>query len=251
MNYSQRGIKIIFFVFCSFFISCKENLILNDHVKYSSSLPIYKKMELHDLLSKYRFTLTSLGVATILYFHGEALFKSVKNNPVPCFLAGYFFWNYMIDVIIKNCQIDQTKKIFLLSRAMSRNLLCIFAVRNTMRKLCVDQNKCFSEQVFLDMIIQATGRSIEELESFTFELLKMSINEMSFLQSEIHPSDIEEKIYLLCKDCITIKEMIVACKNDKDIYSLLIKFSLDPEKFYEKTMYQLCYIFSKKFSYFL
>ena len=251
MNDFQQGIKIVFLFFCSFFIFPPQQLILNNEIKYSSSLPIHKKLQLHDLLSKYRFSLSSLGIAAVLYCNYSVLIENFKKYPVLYFLMGYFLWNYIVDLTIKNCQLDQTKKIFLLSRAMSRNLLSIFAVRNTMQKLCVEQKKCFNEQNFLNMIVQATGRSIEELESFTLELLKMSIHDMSALQSEMYASDIEEKIYFFCKDCITIKEMIVACKNDEDIYDLLVEFSLDPENYYEQTMYQLCYIFSKKFSYFL
>ncbi len=251
MNYPQQSFKVIFLVFFPLIIFSKQELVLNDQANYDSYVSTYKKIELYDLLSKYRVSLGSLGILTVLYFNYETLSLNIKNYPIPWFIGFCFFWNYMVDVAIKNCQIDQIKKNFLLFRAMSRNLLCMFAVRNTMQKLCNDQNKCFNEQDFLNMIIQATGRSIEELEKFTFELLKISTHQISSLESQTQTADIEEKVYFLCKNCITIKEMIIACKNDKDTYNLLIKFSLDPQNFYEKTMYQLCYIFSKKFSYFL
>ena len=214
-------------------------------------VPVVKDLRLQKWISQCRCIIIPVIVAATLYFNKEKVVENIVQHPMPFALISYFLGNCIIDSVSKYRQINQTLDFFLFSQAMSRYMLCMLAIKNTMLRLKVTKGIDFNEQDFDAIIIKNTGYSIAELETFTFELLSSSIHSINNLCIDMNTIDIEEKIYFLFKEQIALEQMLVVCKDDAMIYAELTKFHDHPEEEYEFVIKKFCALVHQHFNYFI
>ncbi|MFA5998501.1 MAG: hypothetical protein WC747_00575 [Candidatus Babeliales bacterium] len=213
--------------------------------------PVVNDLQIQQWLSKSRLIMIPTIVAIALYVKKESIANMIADYPLTFLATSCFACNYLIDTISKYRQINQTLNYFLFSQSMSRYMLCAMAIKNTMKQQCEIKNISFDEDDFFKAIQAETGHSFQELESFTFELINSSLHSISNLCIDMHKTDIEEKIYFLFKDKISIEQMLFLSKNDKKLHSELLKFYNNPEQQYQHITTTLCTLLKKHLNCFL
>ncbi|MBP6892483.1 hypothetical protein KBB68_02785, partial [Candidatus Babeliales bacterium] len=214
-------------------------------------VPVVEELRLQGMISKCRLIVIPIIIVLTLYCNQKKIVQMIEKDPFPFALLAYFLGNCVIDSIAKYRQIDQTLEFFLFAQMMSRYMLCLFAIKNTMKKITFTKSCFFDEQNFLTKVIESTGYSIEELEIFSAELLGSSINSINKLCIDINTTDIEEKMYLVFKEQISLEQILLLCKNDADIYTALMKFHKNPEQEFENILKTLCVLIRGHFNYFM
>lgn len=214
-------------------------------------VPVVKDLRLQGMISKCRLIVIPSIIALTLYCNQKKIVQMIEKDTIPFALLAYFLGNCVIDSIAKYRQIDQALEFFLFAQMMSRYMLCVFAIKNTMKKVMSTKGRSFDEHDFLTQVIECTGYSIEELEVFSTELLGSSINSINKLCIDINTTDIEEKIYLVFKEQISLEQILLLCKNDVDVYAALMKFHENPEQEFAEVMKTLCFLIRGHFNYFM
>lgn len=217
---------------------------------YNAGL-VVKDLRLQAITSKCRLIVIPSLIALTLYCNQKKMFEIIETYPVIFCLLSYFLGNCVIDSVLKYRQIDQTVEFFLFSQTMSRYMLCIFALKNTMKKLDTFKKNSFNEQDFLAKIIEHTGYSMQELEILSTELLRSSIQGIYKLCIDVNAADMEEKFYTVLKEQITLEQMLLLCKNDSAAYCELLKFHENPEQKFDEVMKNLCLLIRKHFNFFM
>lgn len=214
-------------------------------------IPTLNDINLQKRLSLYRILIIPTIIAATLYFNKENFIRNITEYPIHFLAISYLIGNYVIDTFSKYRQLNQSLQFFIFSQTMSRYMLCIHAILNTMKQLSIAKNDSFNQQAFLATIIQSTGHSLDDLERFNCELLNSSATSIHNVCIDISPSYLEEKTYILFKEKITIERMIVMSKNDPILYPILVQFYSDPEKEYESIILTLCKAIQSHFNYFM
>jgi hypothetical protein len=244
MEYQKKrlryGLSINALVLFSFNLFCKDETM---PCVYNFD-PVVKNLRMQKIVSLSRLLVIPAIVAITLYFNKNKVIENIENHPIPFAFASYFLGNCLIDSISKYSQIDQTLEFFLFSQTMSRYLLCILAIKNSMKRFDAIKVIKFDEQKFFSIVANSTGHTVQELEILTEQLLNSSIHSMDNLC-------IEEKLYCMCKEQITIEQMLLVCKDDTLIYQELVKFYENPEKEYESILVKMCILISQHFNYFI
>ena len=241
MKYVKTGYKIALFISFIFFDELcylkaeAENVVCAYQIE-----PIAKNLQIQAKIAKCRLFSIPTVIALSLSLNHSYFMQKIYDHPVWFLLGSYLFVNYMIDSFVKYREMNQTIQFFLFSQTLSRYLLCIFAVKNTMKRLRVTKGIDFNEQEFMAMVAKNTGYTIAELETFTFQLLNSSIDSFSAVCIGANCTEIEEKIYFALKDQVTLEQMLLVCKNDAMIYQKLLSFYENPEKNYQLIMKNLC-----------
>ena len=214
-------------------------------------VPILKDLQLQAIISKCRLVVIPSIIALTLYCNQKKIVEMIQISPITFALLAYFLGNCVIDSIAKYRQIDQTLEFFLFAQMMIRYMLCIFALKNTMKKLMLIKTGFFNEEDFFKKVAVCIGHSVEDLETFSIELLNSSINSVSKLNIDINAADIEEKMYFLLKEQISLEQILLLCKDDSVVYAELMKFHENPEEEFESVMKTLCFLIRGHFNYFM
>ncbi|MCX5924511.1 MAG: hypothetical protein NTZ68_03755 [Candidatus Dependentiae bacterium] len=247
----QKNQALYIFLLFTFSTNLPENstdLIAPSVYNFS---PVVNDLQLQQWLSKSRLVIIPTIIAIALYVKKESMVDMIADYPLTFLATTCFTCNYLIDTFSKYRQINQTLNCFLFSQSMSRYMLCAMAIRNTMKEQREIKHISFDEHDFFKTIATETGHSFQELESFTFELINSSLHSISSLCIDINKTDIEEKIYFLFKDKISIEQMLLLSKNDKKMHSELLKFYNNPEQQYSHITTTLCALLKKHLSCFL
>lgn len=213
--------------------------------------PTLHDINLQKKLSQYRILIIPTIIALTLYFNKENLIRNITEYPVHCLAISYLIGNYVIDTFSKYRQLNQSLQFFIFSQTMTRYMLCIHAILNSMKQLYTSKNDSFNEQAFLETITHYTGHSLDDLERFNCELLNSSTDSIHNACINISPPNLEEKTYMLFKEKITIEQMLIISKDDPIFYPILVQFYSDPEKNYESIIITLCKAIQSHFNYFM
>lgn len=190
--------------------------------------PVVDDLQLQKNLSECRlfFLPVLLGITSCLHY--QNIKSLITDYPISFVMLSLFSGNYFLDTISRYRQIKQTLHFFLFSQAMARYILSTLAVKNHLKKVYEKRHQSFDELYFEELFLQNTGQTIEELEKFTFELINTSITAINNLCIDINTTGIEEKIYFLFKEKITLEQMLMIAQKDKTLYEALITFYNDP-----------------------
>lgn len=209
----------------------------------TSELHFEKKLSLTRLM-----IVPSLLCAT-LFLNKDNLAATIKENSFLSLIVTMFLCNFVIDTCIKYRQINHVINIFELSKELSRYMLYAVAIKNTMQELSIKDTNCpFCEEEFFKNITNQIPLSFQELEELIFALLHSSIKTIQSMHIEIH-TDLEERIYLLCKERVTIEEVLSLYDDDIECYPLLKKFLENPTQHYKKTAFTLNSLIKEQFQY--
>lgn len=211
---------------------------------------VIQDLKLQATTSKYRLIVIPSIIALTLYAHQKKVFEMIETQPVAFALLAYFLGNCIIDSISKYRQIDQALHFFLFAQKMNRYMLCMFAIKNTMKKLNTFKNECFDEQLFLTTIVNNTQHSLQELENFNDGLMQSSMQAVSKLCLDINVAAMDEKFYRLVKEQISLEQILLLCKNDFNLHQALQAFYQNPENEFESIMKKVCFLFQKHFKIF-
>lgn len=248
MEYKKNRLKYhlcFFFVLIGAIIKSDQGIVPFVY----NIVPVIKDLKFQQWISQSRLMVMPAMLSITLYCCKNHLAQYIADYPIPFLAFSFLIGNFLTDSVFKYRQINQAVQFFLFSQAMSRYLLCMIAVKNRMQQVSILKEANFNEQEFLRLIVQSTGHTIEELELFIFELLNSSMNSINHLCVNVNTTDIEEKIYFLFKEKITIEQMLLACKNDEAVYEKLLEFHKDPEQNYENIMQTLCLLVHTQFNY--
>lgn len=224
----------------------------SEHIPFIyQTVPILKDLRLQAITSKCRLVIIPSIIAVTLCCNQKKILEMMQARPVTFALLAYFLGNCVIDSIAKYRQIDQTLDYFVFAQTMNRYMLCVFAVKNTMKKLSMTKTGLFNEQDFLTKVMQNTGYSMHELEIFSEELLQSSIYAINRLCMDINTTDLEGKFYTVLKEEVTLEQMLLFCKNDNVVYVELMKFHENPEQKFDEVMTSLCVLIRKHFNFFM
>lgn len=216
-----------------------------------NTIPVVQDLQLQKYISTCRLIMMPTILAISLYFNKLTLAESISKHPLVFLAISYLAGNYLIDSVSKYRQLNQTLQFFIFSQTMSRYMLCLLAVKNTMKHISEKQNLYFNEQEFTDLIIKNTGHSLEELELFTFELLNSSIHAVQNLCIDINTTDMEEKIYYLFKEQMSLEQMLLLCQKYPVLYKELFEFYQTPDQKYHQTLQKLCFLIQTHFNHFI
>jgi hypothetical protein len=191
-------------------------------------------------ISQSRLLLVPGIFTTALCCSHKKLIEFVQNHPIPFLMLAYLFCNYAIDSFSTYRQIDQALSCFLCSQNMNRYLLSIIAVKNLMQELLAADHQEFDQEHFHDLIAKNTGYTLSGLEKFVSELMQSSVHTINHLCVNIDTAVVEQKMYDLLKERVSIEQMLFVCKNDVMVYPQLCKFCQNPPLEYESTVVKLC-----------
>lgn len=208
-----------------------------------------EQLSLEKKISFYKLILIPSLIGSLLLYNKKNLLEGIKKNPFVVLVGGCIISNFYIDAAIKYREINDTMQLFQLSKTISRYLLYASAIKNTMLQVAKRDACCdFKEDVFLKMITNEIPLSFQELELFAFELLHSCIKTIHTLHIKIH-TDIEEQIYLLCKEHIALEDILIFYENDAKIYPLLQKLQENPNQYYKNTALELNTLIKEQFQY--
>lgn len=250
MEYTKNRLKyhLLFFFLCIVTVIKAEKDIIPF---VYNVVPVIKDVKFQQWVAQSRLIIMPVMLGITLYCCKNHLMEYVTDYPIPFLAFSFLIGNFLTDSVFKYRQINQAVQFFLFSQAMSRHLLCMIAVKNKMQRISLIKGTNFNEQEYLRFIMEKTGHTIEELELLIFELLNSSMNSINHLCVNVNTTDIEEKIYFLFKEQITIEQMLLVCKNDENIYDQLFEFHNDPEQNYEYIMETLCVLIHAQFNSFM
>lgn len=240
---------IIFLLFLNntaFFTSSQKSFKLkpDEQINYCQ-----KQLHLEKKFSTCKLVVIPSLICGIFWYNQKKLLENIKNNPLFLLVAACIISNFYIDAAIKYKEINETILLFQLSKIVSRYLLYAIAIKNTMlqiakRDVCCD----FKEDDFLNIITEEMPLSFQELELFIFELLHNCIKTIHAFHIKIH-TDIEEQIYVLCKEHITLEDVLNLYKNDTKHYPFLQKLQENPNQYYKKAAHELNTLIKEQFQY--
>jgi len=115
-------------------------------------------------------------------------------------------------------------------------MLCAFAIKNNILQQYKNHSQPFNEQQFFQKITLHAGYTVEELEFFTTELTAQCLNSVNDITLSIHQDSIDDHMYYLLKDKITIEQILAASKHDPILYQALLKYLQNPEEQYESIL---------------
>ena len=128
-------------------------------------------------------------------------------------------------------------------------MLCAIAIKNTMLQVAKKDTCCsFQEDEFFKTITNQIPLSFQELEQFIFELLHTCIKNIYDLHININ-QDVEEQIYLLCKEHIKSEDIISLYDQDPEIYDMLQNLLKNPAEYYKNAAFKLNTLIKKEFQY--
>lgn len=230
-----------------------SNLFCSPHPKKPSS-DYHISTCINELILEKNLSLSKLIVIPCLtcgmfLLHKKILLENIKQNPLLALVGASLFFNFMIDTIIKYKQIIHTLSLFQLSKIISRYLLYAIAIKNTMLQVAKKDNCCnFKEEDFFSTITHDLPLSFRELELFIFELLHTCIKAIHTLHIKIH-TDVEEQIYLLCKEHVMLEDILRIYDNDQDLYPLLKNLQENPNQYYKNAAVELNTLIKEQFQY--
>lgn len=196
-----------------------------------------------------KLVLFSSLLCTTLFLNKDHLAKTIKDNSLFSLVLAIFVCNFFIDTAIKYKQIDHLIRLFELLKELNRYMLYAIAIKNTMQELSVKDTNCpFCEEDFFKNITNEIPLSFQELEQFVFELLQVCIKTIQSMHITMH-TDLEEKIYLLCKEHVTINDILTLYDDDSQCCPLLKKFLENPAQHYKKTAFTLNSLIKEQFQY--
>lgn len=254
---SMKHIKnrLCYGLFINLILAVTNNVFGQQQEQHESHMhyivPIAKNLRMQKLLSVCRVIVIPAIIAVTLYCNRQGVVESVVKYPLPFALTSYFLGNSIIDSISKYRQIRQALEFFEFSQTMNRYLLCMQAIKNSMKRLYISKNIVFDEQEFFVKVQKYAGHTFEELEIFVQQVLSSSVQSINRLCIDMNISENEEKICFVCKDQITVEQMLLVCKDDVLIYSKLLKFFKYPEQEYESLIQSICILMQQHFEYFV
>lgn len=203
----------------------------------------------HDLMlrrqvSQARIAVTAIVSAAIMCCGYKKIINSITQHPIFLLLLA-FFGNYCIDLASYYQRIDSVLDFFSFSQQMNCYMLCLVAIKNAM-----PPSKSI-EQDFLARIQNNAGYTLQELEQFVFIVLHSSIEAVNNLCMDVGTIDIEEKIYELLKEQVTIDQMLLVCQQDEPLRDQLEVFSQNPEKEYAITVDMICLLIKGRLNLFM
>lgn len=179
-------------------------------------------------------------VSILILYNQQQLLKDIKNNPYLFIIGAGIFINFLCDTTIKCRQINHTINLFKLSKTISLYMLYAIAIKNTMLQIAKKDSCCtFKEEDFFKTITDQIPLLFHELELLIFELLHNCIKTVHTMHIKMH-TDIEEKIYLLCKEHVTLENLsILYDVTDDDFYPDLQKLLENPTDYYKTAAFKL------------
>lgn len=242
--------KFIIFVLFLHNIGClpssekKGNLNTDQKITYCQD-----QLCLEKNFSAYKLVMIPSLVCSFFWFNQKKLLENIKNHPLFLLIGACIISNFYIDAVIKYKELNETILLFQLSKIISRYLLYAIAIKNTMLQIAKRDTCCdFKEDDFFKIITEEMPLSFQELELLVSELLHTCIKTIHGLHIKIH-TDIEEQIYLLCKEHITLQDVLNFYENDKNYYPFLQKLQENPNQYYKKAAHELNTLIKEQFQY--
>ena len=207
-------------------------------------------LQLKKTLSQTRLLILPSVIGLTLYFNKEHIIRNATESPIPVLAASFFLCNYMIDIYSRYKKINRTVDFFIFAQQISMYMLCIVTIKNTMLDRQKTTYKNFNEEEFYSLISTQTGYSFQHLEQITLALMNSCAQHITTVCSDINTTDLSEQVYLLCKDKITIQQLLILTKNDLCLHKALSTFLSNPEEEYSKLLNFLCSRLKKQIHYF-
>lgn len=247
---NKKALKFIIFLLCLNNTLPLATAKKTDFLHVNNSANNSKEqLYLEKKLFFYKLILTPTLICGMFLYNQQKLLENIKKNPLIMLIGSCIISNFYIDAAIKYKEINKAIELFRLSKKISRHLLYAIAIKNTMLKIASNDTCCdFKEEDFLKIITKEIPLSFPDLELFIFELLHNCIKTIQTLHIKIN-TDIEEQIYLLCKEHITLEDILNFYSNDKKLYPLLQKLQENPSQYYKNVAIELNTLIKKQFQY--
>ena len=186
-----------------------------------------------------KLAIVSTILSIIVYTQHKSIYNTIKNYPISSIIASYCIASFISDTFIKYKQIAQALQLLQTSKKIYRYILYAIGIKNTMMQLSKKSiDFSFCEEDFCKTITSYIPLSFTELEQLTFELLHKTSNTIENLHLMIE-SNLDETIYILSKEHITIDQLLQIYQDDIEIYPYLEKFHQNPTKYYYETILHL------------
>lgn len=178
-------------------------------------------------------------LSILVYTQHKSIYNTVKNYPISSMIASYSAVSFISDTFVKYKQIAQALQLLQTSKKIYRYILYAIGIKNTMIQLSKKSIEfSFCEEDFCKTITSYIPLSFTELEQLTFDLLHKTSSSIENLHLIIE-SNLDETIYILSKEHITIDQLLQIYQDDTEIYPYLEKFHQNPTKYYHETILHL------------
>jgi len=198
-----------------------------------TTIPMIHDLELQQKTSLCRLGLLPAILIVVAYFQSSNIKEMISTHPVPFVAVSYLLGNFFIDTLSKYRKIHDTLQLLLFSQTMNRYMLSALAIKNTMQHLYATKNEQFDEELFFHKLTVHTGYSFAELEKFTSEIIHNCLLFVHDLCLNPYIENINEQIYVLMKNKITMDQILLVSSSDQELYYHLQQFNQNPEKNYE------------------
>jgi len=249
----MKNKKIVNFIII---LMCAENFALcnprQNKIDFSTknqSLTHTKQLSFEKNISLCKMIFLPSILCTLCYLNSKQFIKNIQENPLLFLVGSCVVFNFIMDTSIKYQQINETICLFHLSKVISRYMLYAIAIKNAMIQVAKKDTCCrFTEEEFFNIITKDIPLSFKELEQLTFNILHNCVKDIQNLHIKIH-TDTEEQIYLLCKEHITLNDVISLYSADTKLNALLQKLQENPTEYYKDAALELNTLIKKQFQY--
>lgn len=179
------------------------------------------------------------SLITVIAYNKQNLVNYISKNPITSLIGACLALHFTSEAVIKYKQIDHILKTFEHSQKINRYMMYAIAMKNTMTNISKKNNECrFYETEFFQNLTHQIPLSFQELEQLIVDTLQDCLNKMHELHLDIH-SNLENRVYLLSKNHLTIEEVLQLSAQDPELYPLLENFYKSPYQYYQETLLRL------------
>lgn len=240
---------IVFFLCLGNYLSAKPIKKQSQAIQRYDLITCTKELNFEKNLSLGKLYIIPAIMGAIIAYNQQEFVKNIQQNPILSIIGFCVIANFLLDATIKYKQINRTLNLFYLSKTISRYMLYAIAIKNTMLQIAKKDTCCtFQEEEFFKTVTNQIPLSFHELEQFVFELLHSCIKTIHTMHMQIH-TDVEEKLYLLCKEHITLEEVLSLYDEDEDFYPHLQKLLQNPDEYYKSAAFTLNTLIKKHLQY--
>ncbi len=204
-----------------------------------TTIPMIHDLELQQKTSLYRLGLLPAILIVVAYFQSSNIQEMIYAHPIPFTAMSYLLGNFFIDTFSKYKKIHETLQLLLFSQTMNRYMLSALAIKNNMQDIYAGTQEPFSEELFFQKLKIYTGYNFEELEQFTAEIIHNCLLFVHDLCLNPYIENINEQIYGLMKNKVTLDQILLVSSSDHELYYHLQQFNQHPEKNYEIVLEKL------------
>ncbi|MBP9765386.1 hypothetical protein KBD08_03560 [Candidatus Babeliales bacterium] len=196
-------------------LTCSSTLFSKNE-RFSCS-PLAIDIAEQQQVAHWRIALLTTLMSTVGYVHKDNIVAFIQHHPLWFTLIGYVAGNYLIDTYGQYTKCKNIVCILNASHFINHYMLCIFAIKNSLK----NKSTTFNEQDFLQTFTTATGYDFSIIDKTCSEFLQNSMHIIETFKPQVY--NMHEQMYWTVQDTITIESLMNTVQKNHFLYTTLKK----------------------------